>query len=297
MKVRVWETRKRPAPGVRIKEESSPFPAAVTDDEGCAVVQVPTHGEWNIVALDADSQGARAGRGLPDGEVDLDLEPRVDVGIRWPGELGTVVIHRGFDADPTHSGPRVLSGGEASLPKMAMSGFLEFWGPGIAPGRTPAPDSTGPVPLPANAPVRIEGRVVSAAGTPVAGLPVWMRISRSVMSIVQRYGAGGRATPLERPWLPWAVTDAAGRFSVAGLPPAECEVEVRAPGFPAARSERFEGEPGAVLETTITLRRGATLSLRVTDSEGAPLAGTTVDLYRSEATGSGHSMAFYLGGR
>jgi protocatechuate 3,4-dioxygenase beta subunit len=174
---------------------------------------------------------------------------------------------------------------------------MEYWGPGIAPGRLWPSDSTGPVLLKARAAMRIEGRIVSATDSPVAGLPVWMRISRSVNSGYQSYGTRGRATPLERPWLPWAVTDSAGRFSIAGLSPSECEVEVRAPGFPAARSERLEGEPGAVLETTVTLRAGAALDLRVTDPGGNPLPGATIDLFRSAGKGGGPSMAIAMGYR
>ncbi len=298
MAVRVWDARKRPASGVRLREASSPFQtAAVTDDEGRATVQVPTKAEWKIVAMSADSQGIRVGRGRSDREVDLDLEPRIDIGYRWPEELGTVVIHAGFESDPSHGGPRVFSDGVASLPKVAISGLVEYWGPGIASGRLQPSDSTGPVPLKARAAMQIEGRVVSATESSVAGLPVWMRISRSANSGYQSYGTRGLATPLERPWLPWAVTDSAGRFSIAGLPPGECEVEVRAPGFPAARSERLEGEPGAVLEITVTLRAGAALDLRVTDPSGYPLSGATVDLYRSAGTSGGPSMAIAMGHR
>ncbi len=298
MAVRVWDARKRPAPGVRLREANSPFQTAtVTDDDGRATVQVPTTGEWEIVAMSADSQGTKVGRGRSDREVDLDLEPRVDIEFRWPEELGTVVIHAGLESDPSHTGPRVLSGGAASLPKVAISGFMEYWGPGIAPGRLLPSDSTGPVPLKARAAMRIEGRVVSAIDMPVAGLPVWMRISRWANSGYQSYGTRGLATPLERPWLPWAVTDSAGRFSIAGLSPSECEVEVRAPGFPAARSERLEGEPGAVLEITVTLQVGAALDLRVTDPDGNPLPGATVDLYRSAGKGGGPSMAIAMGHR
>ncbi len=193
MAVRVWDERKRPASGVRLREASSPFQTAtVTDDNGRATVQVPTTGEWKIVAMSADSQGTRAGRGRSEREVDLDLEPRVDIEFRWPEELGTVVINESLGSDPSHTGPRVLSGGVASLPKVAISGFMEYWGPGIAPGRLWPSDSTGPVLLKARAAMRIEGRVVSATDSPVAGLPVWMRISRSVNSGYQSYGTRGR---------------------------------------------------------------------------------------------------------
>lgn len=295
--VRVWNERRRPAPGVPVREADSPLQtSAVTDDEGRVSVQVPVAGDWRLVAVTGTSQGSKTGRGATEREVDLDLAPRADIALRWPAELGKVVVHGGLLSDPSHTGPRVLSGGEALLPKVAVPGSLEYWGPGIAPGRVMVAGAGGPVPLPAQAAVRIEGRVVSDAATPVSGLPVWVRLSRSAMSIGQSYGPGGRAVPLVRPWLPWAVTDSAGRFSIAGLPAAELELEVRAPGFPAARSPRLEGQSGAVLEATVTLGRGATLSLRVTDLEGSPLPGASVDLYRSSTEeGSRPSMAAAMG--
>ncbi|HSO23723.1 MAG TPA: carboxypeptidase-like regulatory domain-containing protein [Chondromyces sp.] len=296
VQVRVWDERKRPAPGVSVREAGSPLQtSAVTDDEGRASVQVPVAGEWRLVAVNETSQGSKTGRGAPEREVDLDLAARVDVALRWPAALGKVVVHHGLESDPSHRGPRPLTGGEALLPKVAVSGSLEYWGPGIAPGRVVVADAGGPVPLPAQAAVRIEGRVVSDAATQVSGLPVWVRLSRSAMSIGQSYGPGGRAVPLVRPWLPWAVTDPAGRFSIAGLPAAALELEVRAPGFPAARSPRLEGQAGEVLEATVTLARGATLSLRVTDPEGSPLPGAAVDLYRSTEEGSRASMAAAMG--
>ena len=292
MKVRVWDARKRPVPGVRLRESSSPIETAVvTDDEGRATLQVPTGAEWKIIAINDDSQGTKSGRGVPGREVDLDLEPRIDVTFGWPEELGTVVINPGQPF-----APRAFSSGTAKLPKTAVAGSLEFWGPVIAPGRMRLVDTKGPAALKTQAAVRLEGRVEAPAGTQVGGVPVWMRISRSAMSMGQSFGRSGRAAPLERPWLPWAVTDATGRFSIAGLPPGACEVEVRAPGFPLARSERLEGEPGAVLETVITLRMGAGIDLRVVDPDGAPLPGATVDLYRSAAKG-GPSMAIAMGHR
>jgi hypothetical protein len=292
MTVRVWDGRKRPLSGVSLRVEGSPLETeVVTDDEGRATLQVPTETEWKIVAIDDDSQGVKTGRGVPGREVDIDLEPRVDIELRWPEALGTVVIGRERPWAPT-----VISSGRSALPKNAMGGSLEFWGPEIAPGRLRLAEAEGPVELKAQLGVRLEGLVKAPTGISVDGLPVWLRLDRSAISPTRRFMRRGRATPLDRPWLPWAVTDAAGRFSIAGLPPGGCEVEVRAPGYPAARSERLEGKAGEVLETIVRLREGVALALRVVDPDGVPLAGATIDLYRSTAKG-GSSMVIDMGRR
>jgi protocatechuate 3,4-dioxygenase beta subunit len=293
MKVRVWDARKRPVTGARLREISSPLQAAVlTDDEGRAVIHVPTREDWQILALSEDLQGIRAGRGVKGREVDLDVEPREDLELRWPEELGAVVVSVGRTNAPLAFNP-----GGALLPKVAISGSLMFWGPAIAPGRMMLADTTSPLPLPTQAAMRVNGRVEAEAGVEVSGLPVWMRMSRSGFSSAGYYSRAGRAEPLKRPWLPWAVTDNAGRFSIAGLPPGACDVEVRAPGYPIARSERLDGTPGALLETAVILRRGAALDLRVVDPEGSPLGGATVELYRSVGKDDSARMAIVIGGR
>ena len=296
--VRVWDERKRPVPGVMLADASSPLETgAVTDDDGRAVAQLPMTGEWNLIATGPGAVALKAGRGRPQAEVDLDLKPRDDIELSWPKELGTVVLHVSTSSNRFGRAPVTFSGGVAVLPRTPSSVSIDFWGPGIAPGRMQLTDAAGRLPLKAAAAVRIEGRVVSEIDTPVAGLPVWVHISSSANARYQGYGSRGGPARLERPWLPWSVTDAAGRFSVAGLPPAEYEVEVRAPGLPTARSGRLEGAPGAVLETTVTLNAGATLALRIVDPEGNPLAGAVVDLHRSAGRSGGANRMFVVGRR
>ena len=278
--------------GPRVRAAGAPvFAVSVTDDEGRTTVQVPPAG-WRIAAIDPDSLGLKAGRGTGGDEVDVDLGPKENLRFTWPGELGELVV-----LPASGDFPRVSSGGEMTLPRLADTGSIEYWGPGIAPGRVRYIDPTGSTPLVVQAPVQIKGKVVSPAGSPVAGLPVWMRIARSAMATGQRFGPGGREAPLESAWLPWAVTDARGMFTVEGMPVGEFEAEVRATGFPATRSERFPGKAGASYEVTISLVAGAALDLRVVDPDGAPLPGAVVDLYREEEKPDRSMGIFAFGGR
>lgn len=280
--VRVRDRRGRPVPGMEVIEASSPAGAAqVTDDDGRATVQIPGDGEWKLLTLGAEGMGRTVGHSVPSGSIDVDLVPRTDVEIRWPKELGPLVLNPSWLPGPLDGTPRAHHGGSATFPVMGKGGNCRYWGPSIAYAEELFEGVREPIVLNAKASVRLEGRVVAPEGFAVAGLPVWVRLSPFWMLRQRGWMAGRRDVPLTRPWLPWSVTDTKGRFSVAGLPPAEYQAEVRVSGFPAALGERMEGQPGAVLETVVRLVPGATLSLKVVDPGGSPLEGVTAGVFRS----------------
>jgi hypothetical protein len=283
IEVRVVDRRGRPAVGVSLIEASSPaLVAAVTNDEGRATIQVPARDQWQILALSDDVMGRIVGHEIPETEIELRLQPRAEIELRWSSELGPLALRlRGLPA-ALGGTPRRHRSAQASLPLVGgMKGGCSFWGPSVSFGEHEFEDPTEPVVLDARAPVRIDGRVTAPEGVAVSSLPVWVRITPPWMRRDMAW-MGPRPGPLARPWLPWAVTDGRGRFSLTGLPAVELELEVRAQGFPPAMSQRLTGQPGASLETEIMLIAGASVSLQVVDPDHAPLEGAVVEVFKSQ---------------
>ena len=129
-------------------------------------------------------------------------------------------------------------------------------------------------------PVRIEiqlevggsellGKVVDAEGRGIAG-------ARVVVGDTRQGGNFRGDQSWEEVWAPRsALTAAAGAFSLAGLPPGEHPVQVRATGYALWQSQvELKHKEASHLE--VKLARGAELSGKVTDIDGKPVPKATI---------------------
>ncbi|MCX5670215.1 MAG: carboxypeptidase-like regulatory domain-containing protein [Planctomycetota bacterium] len=111
---------------------------------------------------------------------------------------------------------------------------------------------------------KLVGVVVGPDGNPVAGAE-----------------ASAAAPGLPDHEKPRAVTDAAGRFVLAGLPTGKYAVTVRPPAGSTSYEHVFEGisvVSGFALEHPLKLPEGAGVAGTVTDPDGKPVAGAAVNL-------------------
>lgn len=285
LKVRALDRRGKPVAGVLVAAQGAPRGAAArTGADGRATVEVPARGSWTLVAV-----GKEAAAGLSGGDVAkeavLNLEPGAEVELSWDPALGPLALAPDWLPEALGLTPAPARGGRARLPWPGRGGWCRVWGPGVAQRLVEVAEAGKPVPLPLQKAVTVEGRVLRPGGESAAGLPVWLHLPQYFTVSGRSQFRGLRTLPLERPWLPWAVTDAAGGFRVGALPAGGVQAEVRAPGLPPARSERLDPKPGETLRLEIELRPGATVKLRALSPEGDPVAGATVDVYRQEKKG------------
>ncbi len=136
-----------------------------------------------------------------------------------------------------------------------------------------------PVALVLAAAVRVEGLVQDAAQHPLAGVPVWAYLP----PLRGMPGARPAADSLGVPFLPWGVSDAAGRFTLPPLPAGFVRLRATWPGFPAAQHGPAPSVPGSQVRATLTFNPGTTLAVRVQDPAGVPLAGVTVQAFARDA--------------
>ncbi|HEU4418668.1 MAG TPA: carboxypeptidase regulatory-like domain-containing protein, partial [Planctomycetota bacterium] len=160
----------------------------------------------------------------------------------------------------------------------------------------PAPATTGPERQPASAPDVIARLAVPASdsadtddATPApAGsltglvLDLANRVLAGAQIAVRASSGSGEAG---------AVTDAAGRWFVADLPPGRYRVRAAAPGFVAATASASVSDATETQVETLRLAQGTTLRGIVVDSGGTGLAGATVQT-AGERTTSGSDGRF-----
>ena len=133
----------------------------------------------------------------------------------------------------------------------------------------------------------VEGRVIDAAGEPLAGVLVRL----STYDDFRTHGApglGGSARvgglrgdlrgggAVSKP----GITDAAGRYRLRGVPPeTACVVFVDAEGIDARPSAPFQVKPGALRKgVDLEVQDSCALSVRLIDSAGLPVARATLNL-------------------
>lgn len=126
------------------------------------------------------------------------------------------------------------------------------------------------------APGTLVGTVVDAQGQPVAGARVLLGVTNDFEGDHRRFVGVIHGQDL---WPSRFVrSDAAGRFCSEGLPALPWPVWVGAPGF-ATAWQVVPVSADAPTAVTIRLTAGATVSGRVTDAAGRPMAGVTVDAW------------------
>ncbi|MDE0959754.1 MAG: carboxypeptidase regulatory-like domain-containing protein [Planctomycetota bacterium] len=112
---------------------------------------------------------------------------------------------------------------------------------------------------------RIDGVVVSTSGVEIEGAMVHLRDPQQ-----------GRWAELPRP-LPHAVSDAAGRFQLLGIPPGIYQIHSEAPGFVAGRMMGIEPDRDSPLPLVVTMEPGAVIQGIVRNESGDPLEGIEVE--------------------
>lgn len=108
--------------------------------------------------------------------------------------------------------------------------------------------------------VDLSGRVVDPDGHALAG---------AVLTVEPRGGDRRSSHESHRK----AVTDDQGRYRIDGLSTGEAGLTAWAPGHRLARAELVARGPGALPWPDLVLERGATLSGRLADDQGRPVAG------------------------
>ncbi len=125
-----------------------------------------------------------------------------------------------------------------------------------------------------DAPIRLEmGRSATMSGvvTDSSGYPV----ARAVVTLFGFQPGRSAAVTRNR------VADAQGRFAFREVPPGRVFVSASGKGYAPSLYAPFELEPGQDLEGVgISLKGGATISGRIIDPRGMPLAGASIGLYQ-----------------
>lgn len=119
----------------------------------------------------------------------------------------------------------------------------------------------------------LAGRVLDAAGSPVAGAQV---------SLAWRPTIGGK--PQGPAIYRQATSGADGRFVLRGSPRGEVWVGVRARGFVPRAPSPYLAPPPDGREIEVHLERGATLAGRISTAAGGPVAGARVALGNTAGT-------------
>ena len=97
--------------------------------------------------------------------------------------------------------------------------------------------------------LRVGGTVTNAAGTPVAGVGIWVKFGNDSKNVT---------------------TDADGRFVVGGLPQEEITVQVASWGQNYVATEPVKATPGD-LNIQMTVEQGESIGGVILDADGTPL--------------------------
>lgn len=158
------------------------------------------------------------------------------------------------DVQPAHSVVTAL-----------LPGFV----PSAATVLSASPGTRATIRLALGAPAaRLRVRVIDGNRRPIASARVWVTPTSADLRALQPGG-------IHRYLRHEAVTDAAGTIEIDTLPDGPLEIQVRAPGYAPARSERTVAA-GAFADELVHLGGGAVLTGRVTTSDGSPAADVQI---------------------
>lgn len=278
--VRVVDERGEPVSAIEVAGANAPDgTAVVTGKDGAATLQVSDEREGSIVAWGE----TRAGRALvrPDtpGPVVIKTVPRGTLEVSWTGPSRLLLVPGWIPNAVARDGVSWAAGGRARLPWFDGGGLLRAWAPGWNMTSVNVAAADPPVALTLAAAVRVEGVVQDAAQHPLAGVPVWAYLP----PLRGMPGARPAADSLGVPFLPWGVSDAAGRFTLPPLPAGFVRLRATRPGFPAAQHGPAPSVPGSQVRVTLMFNLGTTLAVRVQDPDGTPLPGATVQAFARDA--------------
>jgi hypothetical protein len=274
------DERGEPVSAIEVAGANAPDgTAVVTGKDGAATLQVSGERGGNIVAWGE----TRAGRALvrPDtpGPVVIKTVPRGTLEVSWTGPSRLLLAPGWVPNAIARDGGTWATGGRARLPWLDGGGLLWVWAPGWNMTSVNVAAADPPVALTLAAAVRVEGLVQDAAQHPLAGVPVWAYLP----PLRGMPGARPAADSLGVPFLPWGVSDAAGRFTLPPLPAGFVRLRATRPGFPAAQHGPAPSVPGSQVRVTLMFNPGTTLAVRVQDPDGTPLPGATVQAFARDA--------------
>lgn len=280
LSVEVRNAAHEPVRGARVAASASVV-AGVTEEDGRTVVQVPSRGEGEVVALAGDRWGrARVGED-EGGPVEITLEPVPKLRVGWRGGPREALVAPFWLPVRLRDDATVrVSRSRRALP-FGPRGSIEAWAPGFARVSVPDVGSGQALALAFEPAVQLSGRVVDAAGKPLAGVPVWAWLPPYRRGAL----AEGRPEILRQPALPWGVSDAQGRFAIADLTGGWQRLTARVPHRGQVEWGPELVPPGGRREITMRMQEGAWLTLAVTNPQRLPLPAQA-EVYRPLVEGS-----------
>ncbi len=286
--VRVLSRTGEPVPGALVFPHGAPTgTAARAGEDGRAVVRVPSRGPWSVLVAHGDRMVRVTGTEIPEADtpVEIRLEAPPVVRLVLRGAPGPVVAEADWFPEGSSWWLRAVRETEVSLPRLAESGVVWLWGPGLAPRIVEVEPGQEEMVVPLSAAATVEGRVLGPGGAGVAGVWIGARVPR--WWEVLRPGRPVTQVGLEDLGEPLAFSGEDGSFRVAELPAVPLELEARAAGYPPARSGTLKLAPGATRTVELRLVPGAAVTLRAVTPEGDPLAGVEVAVHPASEGGSG----------
>ncbi len=189
-------------------------------------------------------------------------------------ETGTVRTAGGIREPSASSVATVAEKNDLVLP--AAAGPVAVTAPGAgAPSESALPGAAI-----SGGAAHLEGIVADENGKPVQGIVLHAVLDRDALEVDAmlpiRLGGAAPALPELDSSEARAVSDAAGRFRIAGLAPGRYSLVARGGGYRSRILPRLEAAPGSSVQLTVTMLPGHVLGGVVRDDAEQPVAGAEV---------------------